>query len=63
MNQREWEKRIYANLAATMDACSIEDIMPEMTVLQQAKLSDAEDARMARAFAVVTARLRKLAGQ
>lgn len=63
MNQREWEKRIYANLAATMDASSIEDIMPEMTVIQQAKLSDAEDARMMRAYQVVLARLRKLAGQ
>lgn len=63
MNQREWEKRIYANLAATMDACSIEDIMPEMTVVQQAKLSLAEEARMVKAYGVVTARLRKLAGQ
>jgi hypothetical protein len=37
--------------------------MPEMTVIQQAKLSETEDARMVKAYGVVIARLRKLAGQ
>lgn len=49
-SQREWEHRIWGNLAATMDAGSYEDTIPELTDQALARMSDAERRRLGAAW-------------
>lgn len=49
-SQRTWEKLIWANIAATVDAGSWEDTIPELSEQRLSKMTDAERRRLSQAF-------------